>query len=238
MPPTISSSVVLAPPAFNLSQHQSLLKSVSSSHHVAKVLEFQHHSFQWMFRTDPLGWTAWISLQSKGLSRVFSNTTVQKHQFFAIQLSFRISQDLNIHFLASVANFHLSFIALPSVVGSHISEGIDGTTVTKASVDAPVYFIKFFSEQTHPNVIWGTLTVVRYLCLFFLRSSRGICNLSWSVLETKDQPPSFCRAASGLWKVTERCSKFPVMDHLLFLKSIDYIAACLFPEVGLLLMTH
>ena len=36
---------------------------------------------------SPLGWTGWISLQSKGLSRVFSNTTVQKHQFFGIQLS-------------------------------------------------------------------------------------------------------------------------------------------------------
>ena len=35
----------------------------------------------------PLGWTGWISLQSKGLSRVFSNTTVQKHQFFCAQLS-------------------------------------------------------------------------------------------------------------------------------------------------------
>ena len=34
----------------------------------------------------PLGWTGWISLQSKGLSRVISNTTVQKHQFFCIQL--------------------------------------------------------------------------------------------------------------------------------------------------------
>ena len=37
---------------------------------------------------SPLGWTVWISLQSKGLSRVFSNTTVQKHQFFSTQLSF------------------------------------------------------------------------------------------------------------------------------------------------------
>ena len=37
----------------------------------------------WFF----LGWTGWISLQSKGLSRVFSNTTVQKHQFFCAQLS-------------------------------------------------------------------------------------------------------------------------------------------------------
>ena len=56
----------------------------------SKVLEFQlqHQSFQWIFRTDfPLGLTGWISLQSNGLSRVFSNTTVQKHQFFCIQLS-------------------------------------------------------------------------------------------------------------------------------------------------------
>ena len=36
---------------------------------------------------SPLGWTCWISLQSKGLSRVFSNNTVQKHQFFGAQLS-------------------------------------------------------------------------------------------------------------------------------------------------------
>ena len=36
---------------------------------------------------SPLGWTGWISLQSKGLSRLFSNTTVQKHQFFSTQLS-------------------------------------------------------------------------------------------------------------------------------------------------------
>ena len=36
---------------------------------------------------SPLEWTGWISLQSKGLSRVFANTTVQKHQFFSAQLS-------------------------------------------------------------------------------------------------------------------------------------------------------
>ena len=41
-----------SPPAFNLSQHQSLFKWVNSSHQVAKVLEFQHQSFQWIFRTD------------------------------------------------------------------------------------------------------------------------------------------------------------------------------------------
>ena len=43
----------------------------------------------------PLGWTGWISLQSKGLSRVFSNTTVQKHQFFSAQLS--LFRRLNYH---------------------------------------------------------------------------------------------------------------------------------------------
>ena len=36
---------------------------------------------------SPLGWTGWISLQSEGLSKVLSNTTVQKHQFFCTQLS-------------------------------------------------------------------------------------------------------------------------------------------------------
>ena len=40
---------------------------------------------------SPLGWTSWISLQSKGLSRVFSNTTVQKHQFFCTQPSVQLS---------------------------------------------------------------------------------------------------------------------------------------------------
>ena len=45
-----------SPPALNLSQHQGLFKWVSSSHQVAKVLEFQlqHQSFQWIFRTDLL----------------------------------------------------------------------------------------------------------------------------------------------------------------------------------------
>ena len=42
-----------------------------------------------------LGWTSWISLQSKGLSRVFSNTTVQKHQFFGTQLSLQSNYDIH-----------------------------------------------------------------------------------------------------------------------------------------------
>ena len=50
-----------SPPAFNLSQHQGHFKWVSSSHQVPKVLEFQHQSFQWIFRTDFLyNWLVWF----------------------------------------------------------------------------------------------------------------------------------------------------------------------------------
>ena len=77
-------------PALNLSQHQGLFKWVSSSHQVVKILEFQlqHQSFQWIFRTD-------FSLQSKGLSRVFPNTTVQKHQFFGAQFSLWVNSHIH-----------------------------------------------------------------------------------------------------------------------------------------------
>ena len=44
---------------------------------------------------SPLRWTGWISLKSKGLSRVFSNTTVQKHQFFGAQLSWQSNSHIH-----------------------------------------------------------------------------------------------------------------------------------------------
>ena len=75
-----------SPPAFNLSQHQSLFQWLNSSHQVAvsALASFLPKNTQDL---SPLEWTGWISLQSKGLARVFSNTTVQKHQFFGAQLS-------------------------------------------------------------------------------------------------------------------------------------------------------
>ena len=83
-----------SPPALNLSQHQGLFQWVTSSHQVARVLGFQlqHQASSFILPMNiqdwfPLGWTGWISLQSKGLSRVFSNTTGQKHKFFGAQLS-------------------------------------------------------------------------------------------------------------------------------------------------------
>ena len=44
---------------------------------------------------SPLGWTGWISLQSKGLSRVFSKTTIQQHQFFGTQLSLQFNSHIH-----------------------------------------------------------------------------------------------------------------------------------------------
>ena len=97
--PTISSSVVPfsshlqsfpASRAFQMSQFftsggQSTVVSASTS-----VLPMNIQD--WF----PLGWTVWISLQSKGLSRVFSNTTVQKHQFFSNQLSLESNSHIHI----------------------------------------------------------------------------------------------------------------------------------------------
>ena len=84
-------------PAFNLSQHQGLFQWVNSSHQVAKVLEFQlqHPSCQWIFRTDFL--EDWLvgSPCSPRDSRVFSNTTAQKHQFFGAQLSLQSNSHIH-----------------------------------------------------------------------------------------------------------------------------------------------
>ena len=88
--PTISSFIVPFFSVFNLSQHKGLLKWVSffpsggQSIGVSTSASVLPMNIQDWFS---LGWTSWISLQSKGLSRIFSNTTVQKHQFFSIQLS-------------------------------------------------------------------------------------------------------------------------------------------------------
>ena len=78
-----------SPPALSLSQHQGFIQWVSASHQVAKnigvsvsISLFPMNTQDWY----PLGWTCWISLQSKGFSRVVSNTTVQKYQFFGSQL--------------------------------------------------------------------------------------------------------------------------------------------------------
>ena len=88
--PTISSSVVpfsscsQSFPASGSFQMSQLFTSGGQSIGVsASTSVLPMNTQDW----SPLGWSGWISLQSKGLSRVFSNTTVQKHQFFDAQPS-------------------------------------------------------------------------------------------------------------------------------------------------------
>ena len=77
-------------PTFNASQHKGLFQWASSSHQVVKVFGVSASASVLPMNIQdwfPLGWTGWISLQSKGLSKVLSNTTVKKHEFFGAQLS-------------------------------------------------------------------------------------------------------------------------------------------------------
>ena len=87
-----------SPPVSNLSQHQGLFQQVSSSLSgdqnigISASTSVLPKNIQDWF---PLGWTGWITLQSKGLSSVFSDSTVQNHQFFGAQVSSQ--NNLHIH---------------------------------------------------------------------------------------------------------------------------------------------
>ena len=88
--PTISSSVIplsscfqYLPVSRSFPMSQSFASGGQSTGASASASVLPMNIQDWF----PLEWTGWISLQSKGLSRVFSNTTVQKHQFFSAQLS-------------------------------------------------------------------------------------------------------------------------------------------------------
>ena len=89
--PTISSSVVPFPscpqsfPASGSFQMSQPFASGGQSIGISASISVLPMNTQDL---SPLGWTGWISLKYKGLSRVFSNTTVQKHWFFSAQLSF------------------------------------------------------------------------------------------------------------------------------------------------------
>ena len=101
--PTIPSSVILfssCPQSFPASgsfQMSQLFTSGGQNIGVsASISDLPMNTQDW----SSLGWTGWISLQSKGLSRVFSNTTVQKHQFFGAQFSSQSNS--HIHTLTSI----------------------------------------------------------------------------------------------------------------------------------------
>ena len=85
-----SNHLILCRPLFFLPPippSMSLFQWVNSSHEVARVSALASFLPKNTQDWSPSEWTGWISLQSKGLSRVFSNSTVQNHQFFGTQPS-------------------------------------------------------------------------------------------------------------------------------------------------------
>ena len=117
--PTISSSIIPSPPAFNFSQHPSLFQWVSTSHQVAKVLEpqLQHQSFQWISRTD-LFRIDWFDLLAvKGtlkslLQHHRSKASILQHSaFFMVQLSHHtwLQESGSGHSVSNVTQCKISF---------------------------------------------------------------------------------------------------------------------------------
>ena len=92
---------------------------------------------------SPSGWTGWISLQSEGLSRVFSNTTVQKHQFFNTQLS-------------SKSNSHIQTwpLEISILLFSHsvMSDSLWPHGINMPGLPIPYHLPKF--AQVHVYCIW------------------------------------------------------------------------------------
>ena len=107
------------PPAFNISEHQFFTSGGQSIGVSASASVLPMNIQDWY----PLGLTGLISLQSEGLSRVFSNTTVQKHQFFGLSFIF---QGLScIIFLTIIINWQL-------VYTSHLLRSIRFSSVTQS----------------------------------------------------------------------------------------------------------
>ena len=145
----------------------------------------------------PLGWTGWISLQSKGLSRDFSNTTVQKHQFFSTQLSFLLGKTialtrwnsvakvlsllfnmlsrLVIAFLPRSKHFWITWLQSPSAV---ILEPKKIKSVT-VSIVSPSICHEVMGPDTMNLVFWMLTFKPTFISLFSLlsRDSLVLCFL-------------------------------------------------------------
>ena len=124
-----------SPSAFNLSQHQGLFQHVGCLHQVAKILASAWASvlpmnIQGWF---PWGWTGLISLLTKGLSRVFSNTTVQRHQFFCTQSILLCSSHICTWLLEKSVLIIQNLVGKESVSGSQLAPTLDSACVSGLS---------------------------------------------------------------------------------------------------------
>ena len=123
--PTISSSVFPFSLCLHLSQNQGLFQGVSSLHQVAKGLGVSATASVLPMNIQnwsPLGWTDWISLQSKGLSRVFSNTqfkSINSTTVWVRLMKTHILQSNAVHFVAAWLSL-LASVCLEHLFNLHL----------------------------------------------------------------------------------------------------------------------
>ena len=98
----------------------------------------------------PLEWTGWISLQSKGLSRVFSNTTVQKHQFFSTQLSSQSNSHIHTRILTSLSPPTFIFSQIPEMTENILITDSYSLDVNYAKNKGIWFQIQLMVHNGHP----------------------------------------------------------------------------------------
>ena len=116
-----------SPLPFNLSKHQDLSNELAVCIRWSKYLSFSFrisppNEHSGLF---PLEWTGWICLQSKGLSRVFSNTTVQKHQFFNDQFLYSPTLTFVPDYYLKAYRAKIGFAEKKMTFGKHLRMGAD-----------------------------------------------------------------------------------------------------------------
>ena len=118
---------------------------VISSHHMAKVLEFQTSVLPKNTQDQsPLGWTDWISLQPKRLSRVFYNMTIQNLQFFGVQLSSLSSFTFIKRFFNSTS---LSAIRVLSSAHLRLLIFLPATLMPVCASSSPVFLMMYSAHK-------------------------------------------------------------------------------------------
>ena len=107
---------------------------------------------------SPLGWTGWISLQSKGLSRVSSNITVQKHQFFSIQLSLQSNSHPYMTTRETIALTRWTFVdKVMSLLFKKPEWKVHNTWTLQAKYDnltKAIFLIEMLDQRPCPCTIW------------------------------------------------------------------------------------
>ena len=130
---------------------------------------------------SPLGWTGWIPLQSKGLSRVFSNTTVQKHQFFSVHLSSQPNSHINTWPLESHWNNGCS---LTPHAASHICvHCILLLGLLFSDIQLSKSCLVRITSEFYPGTLVSVDTLLSLLsqCLYTFSSSMYQASLQWRV---------------------------------------------------------